>query len=71
MNKMNHMSQEISEKMDHIEMLLLEIRSKMDNFLGFEELSREERKEIDIIEKEIESGEYSTFGEVFGDSIKS
>lgn len=68
---MNYMSQEISERMDHIKMLLLEIRSKMDNFLGFEELNREERKEIDIIEKEIESGEYSTFDEVFGDSIRS
>jgi hypothetical protein len=61
------MSQELLEKVNHIEMLLLEIRSKIDNFLGFEELSQEERKEVEIIKKEIESGEYSTFDEVFGD----
>lgn len=61
------MSQELLKKINHIEMLLLEINSKIDNFLGFEELSEEERKEIESIEKEIESGEYFTFDEVFGD----
>jgi hypothetical protein len=61
------MSQELLEKMNHIEMLLMEIHSKIDNFLGFEEISEEERKEIELIEKEVESGEYSTFDEVFGD----
>jgi hypothetical protein len=61
------MSQELLEKVNHIELLLLEIRSKIDNFLGFEELSQEEREEIEIIKKEIESGDYSTFDEVFGD----
>lgn len=61
------MSQELLEKMNRIEMLLLEIHSKIDNFLGFEELSEEERKEIELIEKEVESGEYFTFDEVFGD----
>lgn len=61
------MSQELLEKMNHIEMLLLEINAKIDNFLGFEELSEEERKEIELIEKEVESGEYFTFDEVFGD----
>ena len=61
------MSQELLEKVNHIEMLLLEIRSKIDNFLGVEELSQEERKEVEIIKKEIESGDYSTFDEVFGD----
>jgi len=61
------MSQELLEKISHIEMLLLEINSKIDNFLGFEELSEEERKEIELTEKEVESGVYFTFGEVFGD----
>ena len=32
--------------MNRIEMLLIEIHSKIDNFLGFEELSEEEAKEI-------------------------
>ncbi len=48
-------------------MLLRGIHSKIDNFLGFEDLSDEERKEMDLIEKEVESGEYFTFDEVFGD----
>lgn len=61
------MSQELLEKMNHIEMLLLEINSKIDNFLGFEELNEEERKEIELIKKEMESGKYFTFDEVFGD----
>jgi len=60
------MSQELLEKMNRIEMLLIEIHSKIDNFLGFEELSEEEGKEIELIEKEVESGKYFTF-EVFGD----
>jgi len=61
------MSQELLEKMNRIEMLLRGIHSKIDNFLGFEDLSDEERKEMDLIEKEVESGEYFTFDEVFGD----
>lgn len=61
------MSQELLEKMNHIEMLLMEIYSKIDNFLGFEELREEERKEIELIEKKVESGEYFTFDEVFRD----
>ena len=61
------MSQELLEKMNHIEMLLMEIHSKIDNFLGFEELDEEERKELEITEKEVEFGEYFTFDEVFGD----
>ena len=53
--------------MNHIEMLLQEINSKIDNFLGIEGLSEEERKEVELIEKEIESGEYFAFDEVFRD----
>ena len=60
------MSQDLLEKIGHTEMLLLEINSKIDNFLGFEKLSEEERKEIELIEREVESGEYLTFDEVFG-----
>jgi hypothetical protein len=46
-------------------MLLQEINFKIDNFLGFKELSEEERKEIESIEKEVESGKYLTFDEIF------
>ncbi|MGD2248841.1 MAG: hypothetical protein PVF58_10590 [Candidatus Methanofastidiosia archaeon] len=61
------MSQELLEKINHIEMLLREINFKIDNFLGVEELSEEERKEIESIEKEVESGKYLTFDETFED----
>jgi hypothetical protein len=61
------MSQELLEKINHIEMLLIEINTKIDNFLGFEGLSEEERKEIEQIEKKVNSGEYFTFDDVFGD----
>ena len=61
------MSQELLEKMNHIEKLLIEINAKIDNFLGFEGLNEEERKEIEQIEKEVESGEYFTFDDIIED----
>ena len=61
------MSQELLEKINHIEKLLIEINAKIDNFLGFEGLSEEERKEIEQIEKEVNSGEYFTFDDIFED----
>jgi len=60
------MSHKLLEKIDHIEALLLEINSKIDNFLGFEELSEEGKREIELIEKEVELGNYVSFNEVFG-----
>ncbi|KYK28280.1 MAG: hypothetical protein AYK19_21015 [Theionarchaea archaeon DG-70-1] len=60
------MSHKLLEKIDHIEALLLEINSKIDNFLGFEELSEEGKREIELIEKEVELGNYVSFDEVFG-----
>jgi hypothetical protein len=71
LKKVIYMSQETLEKMEHIEMLLLVVRSKTNNFLGTEELSGEESKGIKLIREEIESGEYSTLDEVFGDSARS
>ena len=61
------MSEHILKKLDRIEKLLLELNSKIENFMGFEELSAEEKKEIEKIEKEIEEGKYKTFEEVFSD----
>ncbi len=60
------MSDIMLKKMEHIENLLVEINSKIDNFLGFEELSPKEKKEIEIIKKEVEMGEYLEFDDVFG-----
>jgi len=61
------MSDTLIEKIERIEALLIELNSKIDNFLGFEELTEEERKEVEEIEKEIEKGEYETFDDVFGE----
>lgn len=61
------MAQVLLKKIDRIESLLLKIDAKIDNFLGFEELDKKERKEIAAIRKEIKSGKYLSFEEVFED----
>ena len=55
------------EKIDHIESLLMEINSKLDNFIGFEDLEPEEEKEVEEIRKGIASEEFVSSDEVFGD----
>ena len=47
----------ILEHLQRIEKQLELINSKLDNFMGFEELSEEELKELDEIEAEMEKGE--------------
>jgi hypothetical protein len=47
----------ILEHLQRIEKQLEIINSKLDNFMGFEELSEEELKELDDIETEMERGE--------------
>ena len=54
-------------KIDNIEGLLEKINSKLDNFLGFEDLSDEEREEIETIRKAVRSGETVQFDDVFED----
>jgi len=46
------------EKMEHIEKLLLQLNAKIDNFLGYEDLSSDEQEELKRIRHEIKSGEY-------------
>ena len=55
------------QKLEHIERLLVGIDSKIDNFLGFEELKESELKELKKIRNEMQKGDYATFDEVFGD----
>ena len=55
------------QKLEHIEQLLVGIDTKIDNFLGFEELKESELKEIKEIRNEMQKGDYATFDEVFGD----
>ena len=61
------MSDILIKKIERIEALLIELNSKIDNFLGFEELTEDERKEVEEIEKEIKKSEYETFDDVFGE----
>lgn len=49
--------QTIPDLLLRIEKELKLINSKIDNFLGFEELSEEELSELDEIEEELERGE--------------
>lgn len=48
--------QEILSYLERIEKKLDVLDGKIDNFLGFEELSEEELKELDEIEAEMEKG---------------
>jgi len=61
------MSESLMEKIDRIEALLREVNAKIDNFLGFEELDKDEQEEVKALRREIEAGEYLHFDEVFGD----
>ncbi len=47
----------ILEHLQRIEKQLEVLNSKIENFLGFEELSEEELRELDEIEAEMEKGE--------------
>jgi hypothetical protein len=40
------MNDVLMEKLDHIEGILKELNSKIDNFLGFEEITDEEKEEF-------------------------
>lgn len=60
------MSEALIEKIEHIETLLVEINGKIDNFMGFDDLSDDEMEEVKKLREEVKSGEYLTFDEVFG-----
>ncbi len=59
------MPETVLKKMERIEELLLELNAKIDNFLGFEEISSEEREEIEALRKEVKDGKYVPFDKVF------
>jgi len=45
--------------------MLMEINMKINNFLGFEELTEKEKKEVLKIRREIQKGDFVKFKEVF------
>ncbi len=61
------MDRTILKKLDSIESLLILLNNKIDNFLGLEIISDEEKKEIAAIRAEVEAGYFDTFESVFED----
>lgn len=61
------MSEAVSAQLHRMEGLLLELNSKIDNYMGLAELSPEELEELDEIETEMAAGDFATFDEVFKD----
>lgn len=55
----------LMEKLDHIQEMLKEINSKIDNFLGFEEISAAEKEEFKKLREEIKKGQYDTYESIF------
>ena len=55
------------EKINNIERMIMELNTKIDNFLGYEDLTEEEREELEKLRKEIKKGEYIKFDELFGE----
>ena len=60
------MSDVLLEKINKIERMITELNAKIDNFLGYEDLTEEEKRESKKIREEIKKGEYVKFDEVFG-----
>ena len=60
------MSDVLLEKINNIERMVMELNTKIDNFLGYEDLTEEEKREIEKIREEVKKGEYVKFDEVFG-----
>jgi len=65
--KGDKLSMTLMKKIENIEVLLLNMNSKLDNFLGFENMDEKERKELKALKKEVEEGNIVTFKDVFGE----
>ncbi|MCC7573795.1 MAG: hypothetical protein KO464_10545 [Candidatus Methanofastidiosum sp.] len=57
----------LMERLDHIEEMLKEINSKIDNFLGFEEITDDEKEEFKKLREEIKNGQYEIYENTFCD----
>jgi len=57
----------LEKKLERIERLLVEINSKIDNFMGYEYLSKKEREELRKMREEIRKGEFIKFEDLFGE----
>ena len=59
------MEEVLEKKLLNIELLLIELHAKIDNFLGFETLTEDEKKELTAILGEIQAGQIEIFEKVF------
>jgi hypothetical protein len=56
---------EVVERLERIEHLLIQLNAKIDNFLGYESLSKKEREELRRMREEVKRGEFVRFEELF------
>ena len=52
------------QKIDNLEVLIIQLNEKIDNFLGVEEISDEEINEIHGLRKGIEAGDYISLNDL-------
>jgi hypothetical protein len=52
------------EKIANIEKMVMEINSKIDNFLGVETLSEGEKEKVRAVREEIKKGNYVRYDEI-------
>ena len=53
---------EVVERLERIERLLIALNAKIDNFLGYEEITGKEREELRKMREEVKRGEFVRFG---------
>ena len=59
--KPRRMTDILLKKIKHIEQLIIELNTKIDNFLDYEDLTEEEKEEVEKIRDEIKKREYVKF----------
>ena len=60
------MEEILLEKVEHIEQMIETLNGKIDNFMGFEELTESEKEEVKALRKDVQSGKIMGLDEVFG-----
>ena len=60
------MEEILLEKVEHIERMIETLNGKIDNFMGFEELTESEKEEVKALRKDVQSGKTMGLDEVFG-----
>ena len=58
---------EVIERLERIEKLLIALNSKVDNFLGYESLTKREHEELRQMREEVRRGDFVKFEELFGE----